>query len=90
MELESQWIAERVERLRRFTDEVACRHVDSEIEEIVRSQSQLSRCRALDAIHMATALFLRPYHDEPLVIVTIDNRMTSVAQKLGFSVAPAE
>lgn len=86
---EAPWVQERAGQLQRYTDEVNCKRVDDDIEEIVRATHALSDCRALDAVHLATALYFKPHHDEPIVIVTLDSRMREVAERLGFSVAPS-
>ncbi len=42
--------------------------------------------RALDAIHLATALSIREQQDERLVFATHDRRQAQVARALGFEV----
>lgn len=84
----SSWIEQRAGLLRRYTDEVYCKNLDGEIEEIVRETPELCDCRSLDAIHIATALYYKPHLDEPIGIVTLDKRMREIAGRLGFSVLP--
>jgi hypothetical protein len=85
---DSAWVIERIAALDEYLEEVSCKHVDDDIEAIVRRTRALSECRALDAIHIATALYLGPYYDEPLTVVTLDRRMRALAQRLGLRVAP--
>ncbi len=85
----STWVKERTEVLREYLLGVSCKFVDEDIEAIVRETPALSDCRALDAVHLATALYLNPHQEEPITVVTLDKRMRVLARKLGFPVAPA-
>ncbi len=67
---------------------MVCKRLDDEIEEIVRGTSDLSDCRTLEAIHLVTALYFQPHHDEPINVVTLDRRMREVATRLGFTILP--
>lgn len=85
---DDEWVRVRLDRLKRYTDEVNCKGVDADIETLVRENAALTECRTLDAVHLATALYFQPHQDEPIIIVTLDGRMREVAQRLGFGVAP--
>ena len=85
---DAPWVEQRASRLQQYINEVVCKRLDDEIEEIVRGTSDLSDCRTLDAIHLATALYFQPHHDEPINIVTLDRRMREVATRLGFTILP--
>ena len=74
--------------LRLYVEHMDCKRVDDDIEEMVRMNSALADCRALDAIHIATALFFKPHHDAQITIVTLDRRMGETAGRLGFPVLP--
>jgi hypothetical protein len=87
---DAPWVEQRISQLGRYTDEVDCKRLDDEIEEIVRKTPALSDCRTLDAIHLATALYFQPHHDQPVLIVTLDRRMRAVAPRLNFAVLPRE
>ncbi|MBI2899497.1 MAG: PIN domain-containing protein [Planctomycetes bacterium] len=84
----AEWTERRIEALERHLAAVHYRRMDEAIEAVIRSTGSLSDCRTLDAIHLATALYLAPHIEEPLSVVTLDNRMRSLAVKLGFSVLP--
>jgi hypothetical protein len=86
---DAPWVEQRADLLQRYTDEVDCKRLDDEIEEIVRQTPALCECRTLDAVHLATALYFRPHHDEPVMVVTLDRRMRGVAARLGFPILPA-
>ena len=86
---DAPWVGQRIDLLKRYTDEVDCRRLDDEIEEMVRNTPALCECRTLDAVHLATALYFQPHLDERLTIVTLDRRMRAVAARLGFPLLPA-
>ena len=60
----------------------------SEVMDLIRREKGLSKCRTLDAIHLATALFLQRETGEPLVVCSYDSRMRETARELGFTVLP--
>jgi predicted nucleic acid-binding protein len=72
----------------RTTESISFKIMDASIEDLVRRTPTLSDCRALDAIHLATALYFKNNLDEEIGIVTFDRRMAVLARKLGFSVFP--
>ena len=62
--------------------------LDNRVSEIVEQEKNLSQCRSLDAVHLATALFLQREAGEPFVICSYDARMREAALGLGFAVLP--
>src|SRR5512143_3432564 len=52
------------ERLSLALQEVTIKSVDHEVAAIVRATPELSRCRTLDAVHLATALHFRAAEPE--------------------------
>lgn len=68
--------------------EVSLRNVDSVIYEIVKSKKEISGCRSLDAIHIATALDFKRNSLSEIHICSTDKRLRDVAKKVGFSVLP--
>ena len=87
---EDPWRVERIDAVDRFLGAITFKQVDDTIEQTIRSESRLSRCRSLDAIHLATAQYFSRHLDEPLHICTLDKRMREVADELGFQILPAE
>jgi predicted nucleic acid-binding protein len=83
------WCLERIHLLEAYLEELDCKHVDDDILTTIRRNVVLSDCRSLDAIHIATALYFRPFHDEPIQVVTLDTRMRETAVRAGFTVLPA-
>jgi predicted nucleic acid-binding protein len=83
------WAEDRIALLSKFTDSITFKLLDESIEDLIHSTPELSNCRTLDAIHLATAMYFRPHLDDPLTVVTLDERMSALAKKMGFAVHPA-
>jgi predicted nucleic acid-binding protein len=76
------------ERLTLALDEVTLKPVDGDIANLLRDTPALATCRALDAAHLATALFFRAA-DPDLPLCTFDSRMAEAARALGLTVLSA-
>lgn len=87
----SEWLAEARARLWTFLDEIAIEEVSKGIVDRVEADDALGHARTLDAIHVATALALRPPPgtDAELVFCTLDCGQATMARALGFEVLPA-
>jgi len=83
------WAQERLGLLSEVLDTLSFKTIDASIEEIIQSTPALADCRALDAIHVATALLFKTYVQGSVEIVTLDKRMKQLAGRLGFHVLPA-
>ena len=68
--------------------EVSLRNIDSTIYEIIKYKKEISGCRSLDAIHIATALDFKRNSLSEIHICSTDKRLRDVAKKVGFSVLP--
>lgn len=88
-----RWVRNRLAVLDRILTDFDLKAVDRSIEEIIRNTPVLAECRALDAIHLATALHFKPAVESAveggLEVVTLDRKMGAVARKLGLTVLPA-
>lgn len=78
------WLETRLRVLSELLKEVSLVVVDSHVTATLRSESILSECRSLDAIHLATALRVRSYADESLRLATFDERMLQTARRLNI------
>lgn len=83
-----EWAAERLARLESFFQSITFKAIDDSVEAVLRANPPLARCRCLDAIHLATAMYFRPHLDEPLAICSLDRRLREAALGLGFPVLP--
>jgi predicted nucleic acid-binding protein len=73
------------ERFSLALQEVTLKPVDDDIAGAVRATAELSGCRTLDAVHLATAIYFRAA-DPDLRVCTFDARMAEIAVRLGFGV----
>ena len=71
-------------RLDAALEEVTIKPLDEQIAVIVRDTFQLGGCRALDAAHLATALYFRDAAEPDLVLCTFDTRMAEIAARVGL------
>jgi predicted nucleic acid-binding protein len=63
-----------------MTDSMAAIPFTRAILDTLRSENALTQCRSLDAIHLATALFVRRETGDPLAICSLDARMRETAR----------
>lgn len=85
---DNPWVMQRISSLEDYLSLINLKYLDQDIEEVIKTESRLSNCRTLDAIHLATAEYFRPKLDENLFICTLDQRIRKVAERLGFPVLP--
>ncbi|MEI6385439.1 MAG: type II toxin-antitoxin system VapC family toxin [Spirochaetota bacterium] len=87
--LDSQWLLRKTRELEEFLSEVNLRIVDEEIERIIFLRKDLSRCRSLDAIHMATAMeWARILPDEDVLLYTYDKNLNALARLMKMATNP--
>jgi len=84
----TSWVSSRLAAVDTYLDGLVIKPVDETIEQMVRQDKRLSACRALDAVHLATAQYFQPHLPEPLHICSLDKRLREVAKALGFEVRP--
>lgn len=77
------------QRLSTALEEVTLKPVDRDVAILARDTKELGGCRALDAAHLATALFFGEAADARLRVCTFDARMARVAAQLGLQTWPA-
>ena len=74
------------ERLSTALEEVTVKPLDEDVADLIRTIPGLAGCRALDAAHLATALYFGAAADSDLRVCTFDTRMAQVARGLGLEV----
>jgi predicted nucleic acid-binding protein len=87
---DDDWVNLRIGMLEQYFNGINFKLMDESIEATVRENASLTRCRALDAVHLATALYFKPHHEETLTIASLDKRMRAVASDLGFKLYPED
>jgi predicted nucleic acid-binding protein len=85
--LPKNWLEEKTKILWEYLNEVTYHVVNEKIEREILMRKELSYCRALDAIHIATALRFREMENADAVyIYTFDDRMKALAESFHFKV----
>jgi predicted nucleic acid-binding protein len=82
----ADWLNIREEKLCSMLEETKLLNVDEVILQVLIENRNLSGCRSLDALHLATALFLQNGSGEPFALCTFDDDMGKLAGKIGFEV----
>ncbi len=85
---EAKWLEERSDFLSHALASVQIMPVDGRILEIMKTRSELSDCKTMDALHLATALYFSSKGDEGIVVVSLDSRMRQTAKRLKIEVLP--
>ena len=84
--LGNDWLKKKEKILNEYLNEVNYMIIDSTIEREIQLRKELSQCRSLDAIHMATALrFKKIINNEKMFLYTFDKAMHSLAKCYNFS-----
>jgi len=80
------WLKGRLLDLKKYLEDVFCIDINEKFENSVSSDYDiLSKCKSLDAIHLATALNIsEKYRRNEICICSFDNNMLKVAKELGF------
>ena len=76
--LEDEWVTHRMDILEPYFSGIHFKLMDQAVEDVVRGKPDLARCRSLDAVHLATALYLKAQMDEDLVICSLDKRLREI------------
>ena len=79
--LSEAWQHEQTQLCAKMLEEVALIEISEPIVAIIRQQARLASCRALDAIHLATALALQPLAPADFKVCTFDRRMRAAAEE---------
>jgi predicted nucleic acid-binding protein len=82
--LDDNWLVEKVKILDEYLNEVNYRIIGTKIEREIYLKKELSKCRSLDAIHIATALKFREMNNVDIVLYTFDKTMHELAEHYRF------
>jgi predicted nucleic acid-binding protein len=84
------WLVERERARATLLEEAHLIDVDADIIETIAVHRELSGCRTLDAIHLATAVTIRDAgFGSEVVLASLDRPMRRMARKLRFRLLPA-
>jgi predicted nucleic acid-binding protein len=82
----ANWLKKKTAELEEFLNEVNYRIIDEGIEKIISLKKELSKCRTLDAIHIATALEFREIIcGENINLYSFDTSMHELAGSYKFN-----
>ena len=83
--LPPNWLSKNEKKLKELLSECSLVKIDESILSILELKKDISECRSLDAIHIATAIFLKNYFNESkLLFYSFDKRVNEVAKKFGL------
>jgi predicted nucleic acid-binding protein len=82
--LDDDWLIEKLKILDEYLNEVNYRIIGTKIEREIYLKKELSKCRSLDAIHIATALKFREMNNADIVLYTFDKTMHELAGHYRF------
>ena len=83
--LENDWLNKKTKILDEYLNEVNFMILDHTIERGIYFRKELAKCRSLDAIHIATALYFKEINNnEETCLYTFDKTMHSLAGHYGF------
>lgn len=79
------WLSKNEKKLKELLSECSLVKIDESILSILELKKDISECRSLDAIHIATAIFLKNYFKESkLLFYSFDEKVNKVAKKFGL------
>jgi predicted nucleic acid-binding protein len=79
--LDPDWLTLKTKELDEYLNEVNFRIIDEEIERIIYLKKDLSKCKTLDAIHIATALeFKKIDSSKEYILYSFDQNMNKLAK----------
>ncbi len=78
------WLSERESRLQHYLQEAHIKELDGEVLNTLRRERRLSKCRTLDALHLAAALVWQQASDEPIQCCCFDERLQNGAESVGL------
>ena len=83
--LEPNWITKKLNELNEYFQEINFRIIDEDIEKILILRKEVSKCKTLDAIHIATALdFNQLIPNSNIFLYSFDKNMAEIAKSLKF------
>jgi len=82
------WLKEKEIELKNLIQEVSLRIIDKSILDIIEIKKDLSNCRTLDAIHLATAIDFKDNFNDKICICSFDKNMRRISKKFGYNVLP--
>ena len=86
--LPDNWLEEKEMELKNLLQEVTIKIIDKSILDVIELKKNLSGCRTLDAIHIATAMDFKDNFGDYFFICSYDKNMRDISKKIGFRILP--
>ena len=81
------WLSKKTDELYGMLEKIYYKPVDRTVEQVIVKNAGLAGCKSLDAIHLATFLYLKENSREQyMALYSFDKNMISVAKQLGLDV----
>jgi predicted nucleic acid-binding protein len=81
------WLSKKMDELYGMLEKIYYKPVDRTVEQIIDKNAGLAGCKSLDAIQLATFLYLKENsRDQYMALYKIEKNMVSVAKQLGLDV----
>ena len=85
--LEPTWLTKKMNELNEYLQEINIRILDKDIEKIIYLKKEISKCKTLDAIHIATAIeFSELLPSYEFYLYTFDVGMANLARLFKFKI----
>lgn len=84
--LSDNWYQDTHSFIQKVISNFNLKNIDAEIKNEFKKNKNISDLKSLDAIHLSTALFIKPLISESLIFCTLDEKLREVALRFGFQV----
>ncbi|MCB1214320.1 MAG: type II toxin-antitoxin system VapC family toxin [Deltaproteobacteria bacterium] len=86
-QLPKDWLKNAEETFEQMLKQINLKTLDASVIKVLRAEKSLAQCRSLDALHLATLLYLQKFSDEKITLLSFDEDMKRLSKKLKIPVA---
>ena len=79
------WLKDKMKILNELLNEIHLLNINDDVYSKILENDELSRCKSLDAIHIATALIFQDFLSEDLLIGSLDEKFRKICKDLKFN-----
>lgn len=84
------WYSTKVKELEKILSLLNFKVYDKDIVNLIKTNINLSGCKTLDSIHLATAMYIKMKTDSEIKILSYDKKMNKVGKKIGLETIISE
>lgn len=84
------WYSTKVKELEKILSLLNFKVYDKDIVILIKTNINLSGCKTLDSIHLATAMYIKMKTDSEIKILSYDKKMNKVGKKIGLETIISE